>query len=282
MSTPRLALVVPALVLVLTGCGGADPAVGATVDGASLSRLSLSDGSHAFLQRIDLTRMRLEQVVGDRDQASPEAGRYYPGSVSPRFTRITPQQARDECGADPFSIVNFAFFEEYDPTTRLSFPVKSRGAVLTGGSSPYGPVDTPTDPYYRGVTLRALTWSDAGAAIVAYQPGVGTPLRTPATTDALVTYAYRDHPSYVLSGDPPNRYQLLALADAQHLLILTVEHATLDAGAQLLRANGATGEILTFDGGVSTYLWQATLGELVSITNQDGRLPHYLCVRRPG
>jgi hypothetical protein len=278
---------------VLTGCGGGDrhagpaadpsPSTIATVEGASLSRLPLPDGSHAYLQQIDLRRVRVEQVTGGIDTAgAQEAGRYYPGAASPRFTRIPPRQVQDSCRTGPdttlFSIVNFAFFEEYDRSTRLSFPAKSHGTLLTAGSSPYGPVDQPADTYYRTVTLRAFTWTDSGAAIGPYDPKRGTPLDSPATQDALVTYAYRDHPSYVRSHDPPNRYQLLGLSDAQHLLVLTVEHATLDTAADLLRAHGVSGDILTFDGGISTYLWQAGLGELVPITNSDGAVPHYLCL----
>jgi hypothetical protein len=284
----------------LAGCGGGDdphagaPSVAsdatwttiAAVDGASLARLSLSDGSHAYLQRIDLRRMRIEQVTGDRDPGAPEAGRYYPGAASPRFIRIPPDNAQRACaasfGQSVFSVVNFAFFEEYDRSTRLSFPAKSRGTLLTAGSSPYGPVANPGDPYYRGVTLQALTWTGSGAAIASYDPTLGVPLNDPAVVNGLVTYAYRDHPSYVLNHDPPNRYQLLALSDPQHLLILTLEHATLDSGADLLRSQGVAGEILTFDGGISTYLWQSTLGELVPITNGDGALPHYLCVTAAG
>lgn len=269
---------IAALVLVLVtgplaGCGGVDdPHAGApsaasnaawttiaTADGASLSRLSLSDGSHAYLQRIDVRRMRIEQVTGDRDPgAAPEAGRYYPGADSPRFIRIPPDRAQRACeassGQSVFSVVNFAFFEEYDRSTRLSFPAKSRGTLLTAGSSPFGPVANPGDPHYRGVTLQALTWTGSGAAIASYDPKHGVPLSDPAVVNGLVTYAYRDHPSYVLNHDPPNRYQLLALSDPQHLLILTLEHATLDTGAGLLRSQGVAGEILTFDGGISTYL----------------------------
>ena len=281
----------------LAGCGGGDdPHAGApspagdaawttiaTVDGASLARLTLSEGSHAYLQRIDLRRMRIDQVTGDRDPGSaPEAGRYYRGADSPRFVRIPAAQAQHACetayGRGVFSVVNFAFFEEYDRSTRLSFPVKSRGTLLTAGSSPYGPVANPSDPYYRGVTLQALTWTGSGATIGSYDPNDGAPLRDPAVADGIVTYAYRDHPSYVLNHDPPNRYQLLALSDPQHLLILTLEHSTLDTGADLLRTQGVAGKILTFDGGISTYLWQSTLGGLVPITNGDGALPHYLCV----
>jgi hypothetical protein len=257
----------------------------ATVDGASVSRLSLSDGSQAYLQQIDLRRIRIDQVVGEQDTAAaPDTGRYYPGASSPRFIRILPGEAQDICrtqyGTALFSVVNFAFFEEYDRSTRLSFPIKAHGGLVTGGSSPYGPIDAPADSYYRGVTLQALTWTDSGAAISPYNPKTGAPLDSPTANDGLVTYAYRDHPSYVLNHDPPNRYQLLAQSDPQHLLILTVEHATLETAAQLMRAHGATGEILTFDGGISTYLWQANVGVLVPVTNTDGKLPHYLCLVR--
>jgi hypothetical protein len=269
----------------VAGCGDDRPSIGASetiaaVDGASLSRLSLSDGSHAYLQQIDLRLVRVEQVIGDPDPgAAREAGRYYPGGMSPRFIRIPPRRAQDDCQRTAaFSIVNFAFFEEYEPSTRLSFPAKSHGSLLTAGSSPYGPVDAPSAAYYRTVTLQAFTWSDGGAVIGPYDPKRGAPLDS--TQDGLVTYAYRDHPSYVLSHDPPNRYQLLALSDAEHLLVLTVEHATLDTAADLLRARGAAGEILAFDGGPSTYLWQTALGELVPITNPEGTLPHYICLRQ--
>jgi hypothetical protein len=90
-----------------------------------------------------------------------------------------------------------------------------------------------------------------------------------------------------LGKDPPNRYQLLAVLDAdgrddaEFLLILTVVDATLGAGADLLRQHGATGDVMTFDGGVSTFLWSAAQGDLVTATSRDGALPHYLCVHRP-
>jgi hypothetical protein len=291
------AFVVVALVaLAVGGCGDrgvpvvasasadvASRATIATTDGATLTRLVFSDGSRAYLQQIDLRRMRIEQVIGDRDpRAASEAGRYYPAASSPRFVRIPPRRVQDQCQTTStlFSIVNFAFFEEYDPSTRLSFPVKAHGTLLTGGSSPYGPVPSPSNAYFRTVTLQAFTWSDSGAAITPYDPTHGAPLASSTIQNGIVTYRYRDHPSYALDHDPPNRYQLLALSDPAHLLVVTVEHATLDTAADLLRADGATGEVLAFDGGISTYLWQANLGELVPITNRDGALPHYLCLLR--
>jgi hypothetical protein len=233
--------------------------------------------------------MRIDQIVGDRDSAVPPArGDYYPGAESPRFRRITVAQMQRSCqeryGAKAFSAVNFSFFEEYDDSTRLSFPIQTGGALISAGSSPYGPVAAPKHPHYRTVELKAMQWTGSGLTIGRYDPGTGAPLSQPGGREAVVTYAYTDHPSYVLNRDPPNRYQLLGGLDAdgrdgaEHLLVVTVERATLAAAADLLRAEGATGDILTFDGGVSTFLWSGTGGTLVSPTNRDGALPHYLCI----
>jgi hypothetical protein len=224
---------------------------------------------------LDLTKVRIDQVTGDRDSARAAGpGAYYPGTESPAFQRVTPDRMQRACreryGSRTFSAVNFSFFEDYQPSTPLSFPVKASGTVVTGGSSPYG----------KGVTLRAVSWDAHGVTIAPYHPDTGAPLTGPAP-DAVVTYAYTDHPSAVLDRDPPNRYQLLGALDATRLAILTVTHASLADGAKLLVQQGVHGDILTFDGGVSTYLWTAARGDLVKITNNDGALPHYLCVHAP-
>src|SRR6185369_8912492 len=124
MAAMRVRHAFAAVVLVAAGCGSDAPAAPtvpgdaawttiATVDGATLSRLSLSDGSHVYRQQVDLRRMRIEQAIGDRDPGvAAEAGRYFPGGASPRFLRIPPVRAQDTCRSDLFSVVNFAFFEE--------------------------------------------------------------------------------------------------------------------------------------------------------------------------
>jgi hypothetical protein len=276
---------VTATVLLLAGCGHGDPrpaspdAPLSTMDGAELTRYGMADGTLAYLQTIDVRAMAIDQVTGDRDAGTP--GAYYPGADGPRFRRITPAQMQHSCydryGGRTFSAVNLEFFEDYQASTPLSFPVKAGGSLLTGGSSPYGPVPGARTPYYRTVTLDALSWDARGVRIEAYHPDTGAPLNG-AVVDAVVTYRYTDHPSYVLDHDPPNRYQLAGVRDDAHLLILTVTHATLADGARVLRQHGVRGDIVTFDGGVSTYLWSAGTGDLVKITNSDGALPHYLCV----
>jgi hypothetical protein len=191
---------------------------------------------------------------------------------------------RGRYAAAAFSAVNFAFFESYGPSTALAFPVKVGGRVITGGSGPYGPIAHPRHPYYRTSVLRALTWNERAAAVTRYDPATGAPLNDPGVREGVVTYAYADHPSSALAGDPPNRYQLLGVVgvDGSHTLaILTLDRASLRAGAQLLRRHGVTGDILTFDGGVSTYLWTARNGVLEAPDNNATAaptLPHYLCI----
>jgi hypothetical protein len=217
-----------------------------------LTRIRLDGGNLAYLQLIDLRRMRIDQVVGPADAAAPPRSAYYPAAGSPRFQRLTVDRMQLSCrgryAAAAFSAVNFAFFESYDPSTALAFPVKVNGRVITGGSGPYGPVAHPKDPYYRSTVLRALTWTDHGVTITPYDIATGAPLSDQDVQNAVVTYAYADHPSYALAGDPPNRYQLLGVVDAAGspaLAVLTLDRASLQVGAQLLRQHGVTGDVLT-------------------------------------
>ncbi|GEM_PF-4693407 len=150
---------------------GAAPEILAEADGATLVRCPLAHGNAAYLQKIDVRRIRIDQVIGAQDGAAAAPGDYYPAVPSPRFRRMTVAQMHSACqtryGAKAFSAVNFSFFEEYDASTRLSFPVKVDGQVVTGGSSPYGPRAAPADPYYRTVGLKALAWDDQQVTITA-------------------------------------------------------------------------------------------------------------------
>lgn len=275
---------------VATDVPASAPQVLAAADGATLTRIPLGSGNVAYLQVVDLHRMTIDQILGPVDTAAPAPSAYYPAAVSPRFGRLTSDRMQSSCGnrygTAAFSAVNAAFFETYDASTALAFPVKVDGRVLTGGSSPYGPVAHPKDPYYRTVTLRALTWDRNGATITTYDPATGNPLSDRRIRDALVTYLYRDHPSYALGGDPPNRYQLLGVIEAdgsRDLAILTVDRASLEAGARILHQHGVTGDVLTVDGGISTSLWAASAGELEAANNAPAHassLPHYLCIHR--
>src|SRR6266480_3508987 len=122
---------VVAVVAALAGCRSAPPADAAvlsTVDGTSLIRYAMPDGSPAYLQVIDVRTTRIEQVTGERDPGGAPAA-YYPGAPSPAFRQIGPAQVQKSCrdryGANAFSATNLSFFEDYQASTPLSFPVKA-------------------------------------------------------------------------------------------------------------------------------------------------------------
>ena len=267
----------------------------ATVDGATLDKILVERGNVVYLQTLDLQKMHIDQLVGEVDGEGSK-GLYYPGEndeSSPFFKRLTVRAVRDfyqqQHSAEIFSIINASFFEEYDSSTRLSFPIKVDGVLITAGSSPYGPIQEPADAYYRTVQLKALTWDDVRASISDYDPATGYPLNQPSVRNGIVSYAYQDHPAYALAGDPVNRYHVIGILNGdaggtgQRLLIATADRTTLQGAAEVLRQRGVTGDMMTIDGGISTYLWSATAGDLVLPQVAKGEnvpaLPHYLGVR---
>lgn len=273
------------------------------VKSLDLVSLSKSAGSKAYLQVVDLQIMALDQVLGQEQKPGQNQGIYYQGETqfpSPFFQNrlfsAVQKQVIDQSGASAigkpnrlFSIFNGAFFEQHEASTQLSFPLKSRGKVLTGGNSPYGPRQTPADPQFRDVNLLALTWKTGNVAIVPYSPTTGSPLSEKMIAEAIVSYDYRDHPAYRYLKETPNRFHLLGTIDPdgkpgdELLAIVTVNQATLDQTAMLLRELGVMGSIMTIDGGASTYLFTPTTGAVTipAPTEKASRqLPHYFVVRQ--
>ena len=63
------------------------------------------------------------------------------------------------------------------------------------------------------------------------------------------------------------------------LAIITVNEATLDAEAKLMREFGVKEDIVTIDGGLSTYLFNPQIGEIMLPQSNNiatRELPHYL------
>ena len=266
-----------------------------SMDGATLDVILLERGNEVYLQTIDLHKMQVDQLVGEIDGESSK-GLYYPNrndESSSFFKRLMPTAVRDlyrkQHPSGTFSIINVSFFEDYKSSTRLSFPIKVKGVVITAGSSPYGPIQEPADPYYQTIQLKALTWDDEKAIISSYDPATGYPLNQPSVQHGVVSYAYQDHPAYVLADDPVNRYHVIGVLNGDadgtgnRLLIATANRTTLQRAAEVLRQRGVTGDIMTIDGGISTYLWSAKLGNLILPQAAEGEavpaLPHYFGIR---
>jgi hypothetical protein len=256
-----------------------------------------SSGNKVYVQIVDLRTMTLDQVIGREQKPGKNQGIYYQGETqfsSPFFQNMLFSDVQktvvDASGENRlFSIFNGAFFEQHEAETQFAFPLKHRGKVLTGGNSPYGPRKIPADPQFKDVNLLALVWNPGNVAIIPYSPASGAPLAGETIAEAVVSYDYRDHPAYRYLKDTPNRFHLLGTIDAdgkpgdELLAIVTVNQATLDQTAALLRDLGVTGSIMTIDGGASTYLFTPTTGAVTipAPTEKASRqLPHYFVIRQ--
>jgi hypothetical protein len=271
-------------------------------EGALLYRRAISDGNEAYLQVINLKKIQIDQLPGEVDNMTLGDGKYYKGEggyYSPFFKMKLFDEVTDEYkqlyGDAVFSLINCSFFDQYKSSSQLSFPIKFNGVVLTGGHSPYGPVSKPADEFYRTIRLKALVWDEKGAYITNYDPASGAPLNQSNVQNAVVSYQYSDHPAKVLSKNQVNRYQVVGTLDFdgvkgdELLLIVTANRSTLDQAADLLRQLGVKGDIMTLDGGSSTYLFNSQKGNLI-LPHPPNRgdsptfrkLPHYLGFRSRG
>ncbi len=273
-----------------------------SIAGAGLYKTKLPEGNEAYLQVIDLRKMQIDQIIGEMDELGFSEGKYYGGFdsyYSPHFQMSLFSNVWDEYnllyGKQVFSMINCAFFEEYKSSTQLAFPVKLNGQVITAGSSPYGPVNQPADNYYKNIQLKALVWDDSSAYITDYDPELGSPLNQANVRNAIVSYRYSDHPAKVIGKNQENKYHVIGTLNKDDvpgdelLLIITVNKATLDKAAQLLRKLGVRGDILTVDGGSSTFVTNPSTGSLlvpqpVNIKDNPNasHLPHYLGFRQKG
>ncbi|MEH2347482.1 MAG: hypothetical protein V7K55_05660 [Nostoc sp.] len=271
-----------------------------SIDGAALYKKELTNGNEAYLQVINVGKMHIDQIIGEVDNMGLNEGKYYKGEgkyYSPFFKQKLFSEVTDEYkklyGNNVFSMINCSFFEQYQSSSQLSFPIKLNGVVITGGTSPYGPIKEPKDKYYSNIRLKTLVWDNKQAYITDYNRVSGSPLNQNEVKNAIVTYQYSDHPAKVLAQNQVNKYQVIGTLDKdgvkgnELLLIMTVKQATLDEAADLLRKLGVKGDIITVDGGRSTYLFNSQNGNIIvpKLSNVQENptfrnLPHYLGFRK--
>jgi hypothetical protein len=252
-----------------------------------MARFDLPNGGTALLMRYDITNTVIDHICREAPSQNTKIGDYYPNSKSPAFERLDAKDVASAYKAKhrdrTIIIMNCSFFERYDPATELSFPIKMDGKIVTGGSSPYGPCPNPEDSRYKAVTLKALVWNDRAVSVVDYDHTTGGVLNDPNFANAIVTYAYEDHPANVLAGDPVGSYQLMGIKSmgdskpSTFLYTLTIERGRMVDGAAALKRHGVNGSVLTVDGGPSTHLWLSGLGDIVTTASKT--LPHYLGFR---
>jgi hypothetical protein len=235
-----------------------------------------------WLQWIDVRHIKIEQIALKSSNTTPTVGLYWQHetlSKSPYFKMITYRNivslSNNNYKNDCWGVMNAAFFEQYDDSTQLAFPIKINGDFVTAGSSPNGPQAKPKLSYYKNTTLKAFVWDDSTAAIQDYNVKTGYPLSDEKIKNAVVSYDYKDHPAKAIYDDPANRYHVLGVINNQ-IFMLTVNKTSLETAAKELRKIGVRSDIMTIDGGLSVFIHNAKVGTLEIPNGPKQRLPHYL------
>ena len=254
-------------------------------DAYALAEVATDSGA-VLLQWADLQAVAVRQVLGARVEGGDAASHFHPSAPSPMFGMLAPVEAVRQSGAGALAVVNGAFFETPGrPSTQIAFPLARGGAVVTGGSSPYGPGRPGAEAARWGRPLRALGLGGAVAHVAAYDAGSGAPLDQAAFAEAVVSYAPDAHPTRVAT-----RFHVLGPLDgdgdgaAETLLLATSDgRTTIHAPSALLARLGvAPGAQLALDGGASVFVWNRRAGTLHVPAPAGGHdpqpLPHYLAL----
>ena len=134
-----------------------------------------------YLQIIDIQNVSINQYYVETRNAGLNEGKYFMGEKgykSQYFKMLSHSKVQQNqqlaFSKNYFGIMNCSFFEEHKPETQLSFPIKKDGKVLTGGSSPFGPILKPNHKYYKNITLKqisheAIYGHNAGVDIEGFQ-----------------------------------------------------------------------------------------------------------------
>ena len=261
---------------------------------ALLKTYDKTSKSSYYLQIIDIQQVRINQYCVETPNEGLNQGKYLLGEKgfkSPYFKMLSHANVQKEqqklLGNQYFSIMNCSFFEEHKPETQLSFPIKKEGKILTGGSSPFGPIETPNHAYYKKITLKALIWNDIDVQIKDYVVKTGFPLIDSTWKNGLVSYAYLDHPAQLFRPGSRNRYHLISTskiddANQNVLVILTSDNATLTQAGSFFKTLNINGDIMTIDGGASVFMHNRKAGTLAvprllnpTDPNSFSLLPHY-------
>ena len=252
-------------------------------DGYALAEVASTAAGRVLVQWIDLRRVTVESVLGSVVEGGAESSPYHPTAPSPAVELLDPAEVvRQAEASGALAVLNGAFFETPgQPSSQLAFPLAIGGAVVTGGSSPYGPGQPGADARRWGAPLRALGLGDSLAHVAEYDPATGAPLDQAAFADAVVSYRPDAHPTRIAT-----RFHVLGLVDddrdgmADVLVIATSDgESTIDGPSGLLFRLGVSPDtFVALDGGASVVVWNRRAGWLHRAAGGQP-LPHYLVVR---
>ncbi len=210
----------------------------------TLYKKDYHNGSPDYVQEVDLSQgARLKLLHGDITEPRPSGGSFGgpdPRMTSPALSTFWRQMTAED--SHTFCVVNGGFFYMPEYPTRLAFPLKVDGRMVTEG---WG-IDT-----YVGEHLMLALWDDHADIL-------------PMTQESL----YASDAPNILGGLSENANKrakfavgrtFVGLADRDEqpgyetVLILATRTATQSGAAQALRSLGAI-KVMMLDGGGSTQL----------------------------
>ena len=271
-----------------------------SVEGAVLYEKSVTSGNYhyqVYCQTIDLQRVKLSQFMGKPDKMDADRGYYLTDRKdvkSPYFPTYSSEEALDKiekkANSKLLGMFNGGFFESFDATTQMAFPVKNEGKIATSGSSPNGPCVTPKYDIFKKITLKALVWTDSTVEIKDYDPKTGTSLTNDAYKNGLVTYSYNEHPVNLLRPLSVDKFLVMGTFNSEQtgadnmLVILTVNKMRIEFAAAHLRKLGVKSAIIALGGSGSAFIHNRKKGFIEPLPTSPNRgqmmykmiLPHYL------
>lgn len=212
--------------------------------GVQLYRKDYANGSPDFVQVIDLGQgARLALLHGEITEARPEKGSF--GGPDPRMTspalQTYWQQARGE-DAHTFCVTNGAFFYMPEYPTRLPFPLKVDGQLITEG---WG-IDT-----YTGEQLILELWPER-ANIQQLSRAALYGSKAPDILGGLTEQANK-RAKYAVGRTFLGLDDRDGDGEQETILILNTQTALQSSAAAVLRDFGAD-QVMMLDGGGSTQL----------------------------
>lgn len=236
---------------------------------------------YSYVVGFNLKQVAFESIQALDSSKTAEKSLYLDGVLSPEFRRIDYLDLIDQY-PDSY-LLNASYFEQYEKSTPLSYPIFDQGKWITGGSSPFGPVKNPYNEYYSSIELLALAIDTHSARIEPFQQN------QKPNSFVLVSQKWSDHPAKVIANNRKTRFLLLTTVDEDgdnknEWLLFSMGFGTIDQLALPLEELSENQQVMTLDGGSSVFFYHPQFGtqhrpmNMVSKNDEDqsSRLPHYL------
>lgn len=259
-----------------------------------------NDAYSVVCQIIDLNKVKLSNFIELSNDRQPTEGKYLAQigyTSSPYFKTFDYSELLSNKEVNEknklIGLIGGVFFEEFNSSTQLAFPLKNNGKIVSAGSSPNGPCDYPRNPIFKNIKLKALVWSDSIVSIEDYDPSSGYPMSNNEYNNGFVSYNWSDHPARLLRPMMKDRFLVMGTLNSNQskgdnlLVIMIVKRVVIDVAEALLREVGVKGSIITLGGSASAFIYNNKKGLVEApgivmgpFSNSPIKIPHYFIISK--